>query len=152
MPRDATSELAYVPLTANPAAITNVSTAIPGWAGIGYEVEQPADPIVVEVYIPQLTVATLNATVTWLIQDQTVAGQFVTVQTTISEGITAAGNCGPVLLKARFQPSAFAAASNPNLQGPRLLAILAATSASTAQIVASAAGPAYVQVLDLARQ
>jgi hypothetical protein len=152
MPRDPTSELAYVPLNANPAALTNVSAAVAGWAAVGYEVEQPQDPILVEIYIPQLTIVTLNAILTLTLVDQTVAGQFVTLQTAIAEGITAAGNTGPVIVKARFQPQNFPALSTPGLQGPRLLALNGITSAGNAQIVASAAITAYFQVLDLARQ
>jgi hypothetical protein len=151
VPRDATIELAYVPINANPAALTNVSAAVPGWAAIGYDVEQLADPLMCEVYIPQLTVATLNATVTFLVQDQTVAGQFQTLQTAIVEGITAAGSTGPVIVKARWQVSAFPAAAVP-VQGSRLLAVFAQTSATTAQIVASAAITAYVQITNLGRQ
>lgn len=151
MPRDATSELAYIPLTASPANITAAAAAIAGWAAIGYEVEQPQDPILVEVYFANLVIATLNATVTVTIQDQTVAGQFVTITTAILEGITAAGG-NAYIVKARFQPQNFAALSQPALQGPRQLAILGQTSASTATVTASATQISYVQILDLARQ
>lgn len=151
MPRDATSELAFIGVNASPANITNVSAAIAPWAAVGYEVEQLADPLVCEIYIPQITVSTLNATVTFTLQDTTVAGQFVTLQTAIAEGITAAGNTGPVVVKARWQVSAFPALSVP-VQGPRQLTLNAITSAGTATITASAAIQAYLQVLDLARQ
>jgi hypothetical protein len=148
MPRTPTIEANYVQLTATPANITNVAALIPGLAAIGYEVENPAEVFLARFYAPQMTVSSLNATVTFNIQDVTGAAQ--TLQTTICEGITAAGNFGAVLCEARFQPQNLTV--TPTLAGPRLLGINAVTSAGTATLTAAATGPIFLQILNLNRQ
>jgi hypothetical protein len=149
MPRDSTQVLANVQLFANPAAATAVSAPVAGWAAVGAEIEQPNDPLLFVISIPQLTISNLNATCSFSLVDITGASQQIALF--VNEGITAGGNSGPVNLIVPYIP-AVQGVVTPTLAGPRLFALNAITSAGTAQIVAAATSPATFLILDLARQ
>jgi hypothetical protein len=148
MPRDYSMELGFFPLTAEVTA-EGAAKAIPGWENLEYEVAQPNEPLMARLYIPQITVKKLNATVTFTIEDTTGAAQII--QTGIVEGITAASNTGPVIVEARFKPNELTV--NPTLPILRKLTISAATSAESYTIPKNTAKlVAFVQILDLVRQ
>jgi hypothetical protein len=149
MPRDATIETNYFPMTAA-GAVTAANAALAGFSGFTYDVEQAWEPLLFRVYIPKITVATLNATVTFSFVEETGAPQ--TLQEAIVEGITAAGNTGPVIVERRIVPEKDLTIT-PTLVGPRKVSVFAQASAGTATIPANTATTvAFLQILNLARQ
>jgi hypothetical protein len=148
MPREATVELLYLPLSAEVSP--EAKKAIPGWEKVGYDAAQPFEPILFRVYIPKVTVKKLNATFTIFIEDVTGAAQIIGEAT--AEGITAAGNTGPVLVERRFVPGKDATVE-PEVSQLRKLTVSAEASAETFTIPANTAKcVAYLQILGLGRQ
>lgn len=151
MPRDPTQ---VVLQSALPATFANTGAAadVTGWAALQYEVANPLEPLLARVYIPQYTVATLNATATLTIRDTFVPAQIQTLQTSITMGTTAGGNAPPWIVEAPFTPANLVAAANPNFQGPRILNVQLATSAGAVSFTVGAGIVPFLQILNLARQ
>lgn len=148
MPRDSTVELLYLPLSAEVSP--EAKKIIPGWEKVGYDVDQPLEPILFRIYIPKVTVKKLNATFTIFIEDVTGAAQIIAEAT--AEGITAASNTGPVLVERRIIPAKDLTVE-PEVSQIRKLTIQAEASAESFTIPANTAKcVAYLQVLGLARQ
>jgi hypothetical protein len=148
MPRVGTIELAYVPLAAE--ATIEAKKAIKGWEGLEVEIEQPLEPILFDIYIPQMSIKKLNATVKFFIEDVTGAAQII--QETVIEGVTAVGKASPVEVQRRYVPEKDATI-NPTLEGIRKFTISAEASAESATIPANTAKLiAYLHILGLARQ
>lgn len=150
MPRNSTVELLYSPALEGSAAVGAAKAVICGWKEIAYNVDEPLEPIEFTLFIPKLTVATLNATTTMFIVDVTGAAQIIAEGT--AEGITAAGSTGPVIVKRRIIPEKDFTVE-PGKQGRRLFTIEAEESAGTITIPANTAKTvAYVKIDGLARQ
>jgi hypothetical protein len=148
MPRAATQELLYLPLAAEVSP--EAKKIIPGWEKVGYDVEQPLEPVIFRIYIPKVTVKKLNATFTIFIEDVTGAAQII--QEATAEGITATGSTGPVLVERRIIPAKDLTVE-PEVSQVRKLTVQAEASAESFTIPANTAKcVAYLQVLGVGRQ
>lgn len=151
MPRQPTTELAYVPLQAEVAAFGPAKAVLQaGWEKLLYNIDQPAEPILFRLFIPKITVKKLNATFTIFLVDVTGAAQII--QEVTNEGITAASNSSPAYVERRIVPEKDFTVE-PGKEGQRSLTIEAEVSSETVTIPANTAKClAYLQILGLGRQ
>jgi hypothetical protein len=150
MPGEVNVELAYVPMVGEAViGAKEVFAAATGWEAINFQVAYTNAPIIVELYIPQVTVKKLNATGKIFIEDFT-NKEATVLQEGIFEGITAASNTGPVIVKTRFVPAQLA--KNPTAE-ERVLRITGEPSAESFTVVkASATVVPYIKIDSLQRQ
>jgi hypothetical protein len=148
MPRTSTVELLYLALSAE--ASPTVKATIPGWTEVGYDVEQPIEPILFRLVIPKISVKALNAKVTVYLEDVTGAAQIIQESTT--EGITAAASTAPLIVERRIIPSKDLTIE-PERSGQRKLTVSAEASAESFTIPANTAKcVAFLQILGLGRE
>lgn len=152
MPRTPTVEILYMPLPEAIAAFGPAKGIVGGYKEIAYEIEESLEPILFELYIPKITVATLNATATFFIVDTTVPAKPQIVAEATAEGITAAGSTGPVIVRRRIIPERDFV-EEPGKQGRRTFNIEAEASAGTITVPANTAKCiAHVKIDGLGRQ
>jgi hypothetical protein len=149
MPRAQTHEIYYTPVAAAKFEPT-VAAAFPELNGITYDIEQPWEPLLFRLVIPNLEIETLNAVATIAFEDETGVAQ-IFQESAFGGKLPAASQLG-VVVERRIVPEKDFTIT-PTASGPRKLKVTLAGSAGKVIIPANTAKKvAFFQILNLARQ
>ncbi len=149
MPRAVTQEIFYTTVAVAKFEPTT-ATAFPELKEVTYDVEQPWEPLLFRLVIPNLEAESLNASITIAFEDLTGAAQIFQESTFAAKGV-AANTYNPIVERRIVPEKDFTI--TPTVAGPRKLTVTLAASSGKAIVPANTAKKvAYFQILNLARQ